>query len=408
MYHLIIADDEYMIRESMANLVDWAAIGFQVVLVAKDGREVIQELQKRTDIQVILTDIQMPVVTGLDVAKYVWENHLNTRVVMISGYREFEYARQAIAYNVSHYLLKPIDLVGITDTFTKLREELDRDAAEKERQKIQQKELLQYKSAVMEKFFELAYLGLFAKEKDVQFYLKQFDLTADLEGLRVYEFRLSVSEPETDHTITREILQNMTSMLIQQYPLGHPPVILSETDTKYVLIQLVSPQTDRNQLQMYYQDLEKALHDICAVDASIHLGKADWELNQFIREVGKKQEDHRGKSADYLTSMAHQYLLILNMTPEIQETARALADIFVQFTAAMQENQRQDCMEQLFSKMAALMVQRIPVFSENWDADSQKTAVLPLEELFCRRIQAFYQQMIWEQEQNLSVVEAVK
>lgn len=128
MYRLIIADDEYMIRQSLATLVNWEALGYEVILLARDGEEVLQSLGSA---DVILSDVQMPKTSGLDLAQYVFERELPVRVVIISGYREFEYARRAIAYNVSDYLLKPIDLAGVTAVFERIRTELDREQAEK-------------------------------------------------------------------------------------------------------------------------------------------------------------------------------------------------------------------------------------------------------------------------------------
>ena len=145
MYRLIIADDEYMIRQSLASLVDWEALGFEVVLLARDGEEALRALDGA---DVVLSDVQMPKLSGLDLAQHVFEDQLPVRVVIISGYREFEYARRAIAYNVSDYLLKPIDLACVTSVFERIRADLDREQAEKQKQQSYRNELSLYLSLI--------------------------------------------------------------------------------------------------------------------------------------------------------------------------------------------------------------------------------------------------------------------
>lgn len=125
MYKLIIADDEQAIRRGMCRYINWAQMGFEVVADFEDGAEVIDYLREHPA-DAVLTDIRMADVTGLDVARFVWERRLPVRVVIISGYRDFDYARQAVEYSVEHYLLKPLQMDEVQKVFSRIREELDR------------------------------------------------------------------------------------------------------------------------------------------------------------------------------------------------------------------------------------------------------------------------------------------
>ena len=124
LYSLLIADDNRLARQGLAKLVDWKSLGFQVDRTFGDGKQVIEYLSER-QADVVLTDIRMSVVSGLDVARWIAENGRNTAVVLISAYREFEYARQAIETGVVHYLLKPLDLAEVSSVFGQLRNDLD-------------------------------------------------------------------------------------------------------------------------------------------------------------------------------------------------------------------------------------------------------------------------------------------
>lgn len=103
---LIVDDEPYMI-EYIKKLVDWENYGFYQVLTAKGGsmaRDLLQECQP----ELLITDIKMPKVSGLDLSRIIKENNYPTKVIIISGYSEFEYAKQAISYGVSEYLVKPV------------------------------------------------------------------------------------------------------------------------------------------------------------------------------------------------------------------------------------------------------------------------------------------------------------
>ena len=107
MYHILVVDDEMLMRKYLANSIPAFTDKFQVSGIAKDGLEAM-ELLKKQHYDLVITDIQMPEVDGLSLAKYLHENFPNIAVIIISGFNDFEYARKAIHLGVSDYLLKPI------------------------------------------------------------------------------------------------------------------------------------------------------------------------------------------------------------------------------------------------------------------------------------------------------------
>lgn len=105
-FKLLIVDDEATMRKGIAEYMNWDAIDCEVVGTACDGMEAISFLQEH-DVDIIITDIRMPEVDGLAVAKYVYESHHNQKVILLTGYADFEYAKTAIKYNVTAFILKP-------------------------------------------------------------------------------------------------------------------------------------------------------------------------------------------------------------------------------------------------------------------------------------------------------------
>ncbi|QUH31339.1 response regulator transcription factor [Vallitalea guaymasensis] len=126
-YKLIIVDDEKVIRDGMANLVDWNSMGFTVVRAYSDGKDVIKYIENNQQVDIILADIKMTFVSGLELAKYIHDNKCNAKIVLISGFKEFEYAKKAIDYGVLHYLTKPMSLEEIAKTFSTIKNELDKE-----------------------------------------------------------------------------------------------------------------------------------------------------------------------------------------------------------------------------------------------------------------------------------------
>ena len=99
MISVLIVDDEYLIRKLVRNSIEWDALQMEVIGEAENGEEAIRFLQ-HNQVDIAIVDINMPFVNGIDFAEYVYRNHLKTKVVLLTGYREFEYAQQAIRWKV--------------------------------------------------------------------------------------------------------------------------------------------------------------------------------------------------------------------------------------------------------------------------------------------------------------------
>ena len=105
---------EVCIREGLRDLVEWHKLGFSLVGAFEDGDELISLLERQPP-DLLVTDIRMNRCSGLEVAKYIQEHNLRTRVILISGYKEADLAMSAIRYGVKNYVLKPVDLDELTE-----------------------------------------------------------------------------------------------------------------------------------------------------------------------------------------------------------------------------------------------------------------------------------------------------
>ena len=126
MYSVLVVDDEIRQREAVIQNVGWNDAGFEVVGGAENGIEALELLEK-LEPDLILTDIRMPLMTGLQLAKKAREIRPATKFVILSGYDDFEYAQEAFKYNVIRYLLKPISAAELTEELEKIRLEMDKE-----------------------------------------------------------------------------------------------------------------------------------------------------------------------------------------------------------------------------------------------------------------------------------------
>lgn len=124
MYTIMLVDDEDEVREGMKRKTDWQACGFTLIGDYDNGRDALAAIEVHPP-DLLVTDICMPFMDGLELARAALARYRHMRVVIITGYEEFDYAKQAIQLQVNEYLLKPINARELTEFLHKMKQELD-------------------------------------------------------------------------------------------------------------------------------------------------------------------------------------------------------------------------------------------------------------------------------------------
>lgn len=126
LYRIMLVDDEEEVRKAMIRKMDWERLGFTVVGDAENGEEALEKLEQ-LEPDVVMTDIRMPYMDGLTLTARIRDKYPSVKILIFSGYDDFEYAQQAIKLNVTEYILKPVNGEELAEILKRIRVSLDKE-----------------------------------------------------------------------------------------------------------------------------------------------------------------------------------------------------------------------------------------------------------------------------------------
>lgn len=163
---VLIVDDEKLERVLIRNGFDWEQKGFEIVGEAQSGAEALDFVRYRKP-DLVLTDISMPQMDGLELAEKILEEMPECHIIIITGYREFEYARRAVKIGVEDFLLKPINIDELEQITQTLKERILQEKADREQVAEREKNELANRDILRESFFQRLIERRIAKEEAV-------------------------------------------------------------------------------------------------------------------------------------------------------------------------------------------------------------------------------------------------
>ena len=166
-YKVFFVEDEIVTREGIRDNVDWKANGFEFCGEASDGEMALPLLQT-TRPDVLITDIKMPFMDGLQMCKIVRERLPWIKIIILSGHDEFEYARKAIELGVTEYLLKPVTIQDLHQVLQKTAVLLDREKIEQDHLKELHAQVEENQSALREKLLLKLVLGAISSSDAIE------------------------------------------------------------------------------------------------------------------------------------------------------------------------------------------------------------------------------------------------
>lgn len=161
MYRVFLAEDESLIRKGIKNLISWNEYGFSFVGEAQDGELAWPLIQKQKP-DIVITDIRMPFMDGLALSRLIKKNMPETTIIILSGYDDFTYAKEAIGIGVDQYLLKPLSKEQLIEVLLEVKQKKDAEQEKNLYMEQFQKEVQEYLTSSHRAFFEALVSGKYS------------------------------------------------------------------------------------------------------------------------------------------------------------------------------------------------------------------------------------------------------
>lgn len=240
MLKVFLVEDESVIRDGLKDNIPWEQYGFSFVGEAADGEMALPLIRKaRPD--VLITDIKMPFMDGLSLSRIVSKEFPKMKIIIISGYDDFEYARQAIEVGVDQFLLKPITRLTLKKTLMELRDKIEQERDKNDYQIQYQTEMHVYEQFSRRRFMEKVLTGeLPVKEIYEEAAKLSLEITAPCYNLLL--FYLQEKDPDFSGERMDEFMRSQDEVLL--YFLRHPEYLLFRWNASSygVLIRGEKPQ----------------------------------------------------------------------------------------------------------------------------------------------------------------------
>ena len=190
MLKIFLAEDEVIVRETIKRMIPWEELGFELVGEAADG-EMALPLLIRQKPDLLITDIKMPFMDGLELCKLVKKELPNIKILILSGYDEFDYAKEAIRLGVTEYLLKPISSGKLLEALNGVSESIRREKEDKDLVRKYMEEMRENTEHEKQKFFEQMIAGNLSMADALETGKKyEMNLSAGMYNLLLFRFTL--------------------------------------------------------------------------------------------------------------------------------------------------------------------------------------------------------------------------
>ena len=224
MLKIFLAEDEVIVRETIKRMIPWEELGFELVGEAADG-EMALPLLIRQKPDLLITDIKMPFMDGLTLAKLAKKELPELKIVILSGYDDFNYAKQAISIGVEEYLLKPITKNALIERLSEIRSRYEHEKTQKEYYEKFQREMQVYEKNSNRDFFEALVCGSMDM---MEVYKKAEKLGLDIvaEAYNILIFTMNSEEDFSGQKEGYSEWEAETLEMLEEFFSGHPSAML--------------------------------------------------------------------------------------------------------------------------------------------------------------------------------------
>lgn len=248
MCKVMLVDDEKLITQGLLNIIEWDKLGLEVTQTADNAITAI-ELFEKDPVNIIITDINMPKVTGLELIKKIKSIDKNVKFIILSGYDEFSYAKTAMKYGVENYILKPINEDELEEALVKIVDTMSREKEIQNRLINKNRKLIQFINGKIDK-------SSLSKIEQV--------INIGLNEERYTVSSISIAQRETkESSDIRDIIERNTAGKYE---------IVQNYDGQIIVINSWSENITNEEVMKYFYDIKEKLSEELNTDVFIGVG----------------------------------------------------------------------------------------------------------------------------------------
>lgn len=289
MYRVLLVDDEILVRDAIRENINWMKLDCELVGDCQNGQEA-AEFVKNNEVDIVLTDICMPYMDGMELSHFLHDNYPDIVIVIFSGFGEFEYAKKAIQYNVSEYLLKPVTAMELTEVLKKMKEKVDQHRNEKKHLENLTKVSQDYRKnaqMIRSKTIEsLVTCSQDVRESIEQLEAMQISLNAASYRVAVLDLDLYSDmyqidmEKQQESALMAFVLFNISDEIVSRENAG----IAYQEGNNRVCILFLDDSTKEfsNKVRNICKEIQKEIQDVIGMDVSVCIGNHVKHLEELI------------------------------------------------------------------------------------------------------------------------------
>lgn len=276
MYRIVLVDDEALIREGVSENVTWEKYGYEFAGSFENGKEALAFIENNP-VDVVLTDICMPYMDGMELSEKLSKSYPSVKIIILSGYDDFDYAKRALHYGVKDYLLKPITAKELGEVLLRLKEEMDKEHEDKQKvsemkQTYRRGKMLLYSDAL----FNL--ITGRKTERESRKELEEVNLTLDAGLYRVAVLRLDIYEnaDRLDEKQKREsalmafVLYNIAQEIVHDNKAG--VVCQGKDQGSFILFTAENKEESRELTEQICGEIVRQMNNMMQLAVNVGIG----------------------------------------------------------------------------------------------------------------------------------------
>lgn len=352
MYRILLVDDEILVRDAIRENIDWKAMDCELVGDCDNGKAAAEFVQTHP-VDIVLTDILMPYMDGMELSHFLHDNYPDIVIVIFSGFGEFEYAKKAIQYDVSEYMLKPVTAMELRAVIEKMKKKVDQRREEK--QKLErltqtsenyQKNAIVIRSKALQAFVdntktreesleELSGLGISLEAACYRVAVFDLDLYSDSMQL--------TSEKRQESALMSFVLFNVSDEIVSSENAG---VAYQEGNNKVCVLFMGNRTREFGEkIMKICEMIQTKLRELMALEVSIGVG--NWARTQQELLVSHELADK---------AIGYRYLLggslLIDMEEHPVENIRYSDDLMEKLSTALKAGKKENA-DSVLDRIAA-------------------------------------------------------